>query len=449
MLNFALVAGACALGASVFGGGRARPSKLNAVAVTQAVDIEKGARGTRQTVSSSSLLQSAESNLLNNYGRREVVMSHGEGHYIWDVEGRRYLDFTSGIAVNCLGHSDPGWAGVVAKQAATLTHTSNMFLTEPQIALAEKLVQKSFADKAFFCNSGTEANEAAIKFARKWHYSMGKPREKILAFDRSFHGRTMGALSLTYKENYKTPFLPLMPDTSFLPYNDTSALEAINEDTCAVFVEPMQGEGGVIPATSEFLKALRKRCDDTGTVLVFDEVQAGLGRTGKLFAYENTGVTPDLLTMAKPLAAGLPVGAVLLTHQMASVINPGDHGSTFAGGPLVMAAANYVVDRVSDKAFLANVTSSGDWLQANLRALVDEMKLDATVRGLGLLVGVQFKDADVCGRVQAACRQHGLLVLTAGSGDVLRVAPALTATSREVDEAMTLFEAAFHKVFAK
>jgi len=322
------------------------------------------------------------------------------------------------------------------------------FLTAPQIELGQKLTRLSFANKAFFCNSGTEANEAAIKFARKWHYSKGEPREKIVAFKNSFHGRTMGALSLTYKEQYRTPFMPTMPSTEFLTYDDIEDIQKIGTDVCAVFVEPMQGEGGVIPASSEFLQALRRRCDEVGAVLVFDEVQCGLGRTGKLFAYEHTGVTPDLMSLAKPLAAGLPVGAVMLTDKMAGVINPGDHGSTFAGGPLVCAAANYVVDKISDEAFLHNVTVAGGHLQASLRTLIAKHGVDATVRGRGLLVGVAFKDAEITSKVQGACRNHGLLVLTAGAGDVLRIAPALIATIQDIDEGMEMFKLAFAEVFS-
>merc|ERR1719329_463372 len=241
----------------------------------------------RSQLSTSEALDLAPDVLLNNYGQRDLAFSRGEGHYLFDDEGRKFLDFTSGIAVNCLGHSDAGWADVVETQARTLTHTSNMFLTPQQVELADKLTRLSFADKAYFCNSGTEANEAAIKFARKFHYAQGKPRERFIAFENSFHGRTMGSLSVTWKDKIKTPFQPIMPSTEFLPYNDIAALEAIDETTCAVFCEPLQGEGGIMPGRSEFLVALRQRCDEMGALLIFDEVQCGLGRTGVLFAYEH------------------------------------------------------------------------------------------------------------------------------------------------------------------
>lgn len=368
-------------------------------------------------------------------------MVRGEGHYLFEADGKRYLDFTAGIAVNCLGHSDPGWVKVVSDQAGLLVHTSNLYLNPEQVSLGQKLVTQSFADKAFFCNSGTEANEAAIKFARKFHHSAGKPRERIVCFENAFHGRTMGALALTWKEGYKVPFAPLMPSSDFLPFNDEAALSAIDETVCCVFVEPMQGEGGVVPASPEFLTALRKRCKEVGALLVFDEVQCGLGRTGRLFAYQQSGVAPDLMTLAKPLAAGLPIGAVLMTDEVAACIGPGDHGSTFAGAPFVCRAANYTLDRVSDPAFLDNVTAMGERLRSGLRRLAEPSGME--VRGLGLLNGVVFPDAEGCGAVQKAAQAEGLLVLTAGAGNVLRIAPALTVGAEEVDEALAILERAF------
>lgn len=313
-----------------------------------------------------------------------------------------------------------------------------------QVSLGEKLVKLSFADRAFFCNSGTEANEAAIKFARKFHFSAGKPRERFVAFENCFHGRTMGALALTWKNAYKDPFQPIMPSVDFIKFNTTDQFSSINESTCAVFVEPMQGEGGVIPATKEFLSALRKRCDEVGALLVYDEVQCGLGRSGQLFGYQLTGITPDLLTLAKPLAGGLPIGAVLLTEKVAKVINPGDHGSTFAGSPFVCAAANYVVDRVSSADFLSNVREMGNRLRAGLRAVCEPHGL--SVRGEGLLCGVVFETSEKCGAVKAAAQDLGLLVLTAGAGNILRIAPALNVGPAEVDEAVAKVESALKKV---
>jgi len=382
------------------------------------------------------VVETAERCLLNNYGKRELVFTHGKGHHLFAVDGREYLDFTAGIAVNCLGHSDPGWVEAVSKQAGLLCHTSNLYLNTQQVALGEKLTRLSFADKAFFCNSGTEANEAAIKFARKFHTAAGRPRERLIAFDNAFHGRTMGALALTYKEAYKAPFQPIMPSVDFLPFDDMAALETIDDTVCAVFCEPMQGEGGVVPASTPFLEALRRRCDEVGALLVFDEVQCGLGRAGSLFNYELSGVTPDALTLAKPLAAGLPIGAVLLTERLAACIAPGDHGSTFAGGPLVCAAANYTLDRLSDGDFLENVRAMGERLRGGLRPHCDSHGL--VVRGEGLLNGVVFPDAASCGAAQKAAQERGLLVLTAGKGNVLRIAPALTVGEAEIDAALLI-----------
>jgi acetylornithine aminotransferase len=319
-----------------------------------------------------------------------------------------------------------------------------MFLSPPQVQLAERLVASSFADKAFFANSGTEANEGAIKFARKFHVAQGRPRERLVAFENSFHGRTMGALSLTWKEKYRTPFQPLMPSADFLAYNDVSALDTIDENVCAVFVEPVQGEGGCIPGDSEFLRALRSRCDAVGALLVFDEVQCGLGRTGKLFAYEHSGVLPDIVTLAKPLAAGLPIGACLMSEKVAQVIEPGDHGSTFAGGPLVCAAANYTFDRLSDEAFLANVAEMGDRLREGLRTVATPYGCE--VRGVGLLNGIVCPSAQICSAIQSFARENGLLILTAGAGNILRLVPSLTVTAEEVDECIAILRKAFDHV---
>jgi len=397
----------------------------------------------RVSRAASKMEETAESCLLNNYGSRSMVFDKGSGSYIFDTDGNKFLDFTAGIAVNCLGHSDKGWAEAVSAQANKLTHTSNLFLTPPQVELGQKLTSATFADKAFFCNSGTEANEAAIKFSRKFHFESGKPREKFVAFENAFHGRTMGALSLTWKEGYKTPFEPLMPSTEFLTFNSTEGLDKIDESTCAVFVEPVQGEGGVIPGTAEFLSALRSRCDEVGALLVFDEVQCGLGRTGHLFAYELKGVTPDLMTLAKPLAGGLPIGAVLMTDKVAAAIKPGDHGSTFAGAPLVCAAANYTVDVVSDKKFLANVEKCGEALRKGLSEMFKE---DVSVRGEGLLCGVVFPEVETCGALQKAAQAEGLLILTAGKGNVLRITPPLNTNLEEVEECLAKLKKAYSSI---
>jgi acetylornithine/succinyldiaminopimelate/putrescine aminotransferase len=300
--------------------------------------------------------------------------------------------------------------------------------------LAQRLVENSFADRVYFCNSGTEANEAAFKFARKYARETAgeESKTKIVAFSGSFHGRTMGSLAATYKAHYREPFEPLMPGVVFISYNDSEAArEAIDDQVCAVIVEPVQGEGGVRPATAEFLAALRALCDEHHALLIFDEVQCGLGRTGTLWAYESTGVTPDIMTLAKPLAGGLPIGATLVTQAVADVIKPGDHASTFAAGPLVCRAALTVFDRLSGPGFLANVRAQADYLQHRLSML--ESDLIVEVRAAGLLVGVEMKIP--VAPLIAGAREQGLLVINAGD-NVLRLAPPLIIDREAIDQAV-------------
>jgi predicted acetylornithine/succinylornithine family transaminase len=375
--------------------------------------------------------------LVQIYVRPGIVLSHGEGAYLWDCDGNRYLDMMAGIAVVALGHSDPAWVAAVQGQAARLAHVSNLFHTAPHVALARRLVEHSFAGRVFFCNSGSEANEAAIKFARKAARAAGREgKTGIVAFSGSFHGRTMGALAATAKEAYRAPFAPLVPDVTFAPFDDVAAARAaIGPETCAVIVEPLQGEGGVNPATGDFLQALRDACDEHGALLIFDEVQCGLGRTGTLWAHESYGVAPDMMTLAKPLANGLPIGAVLVTEAVASVLQPGDHGSTFGAGPLVCAAGAVVFDRVSQPAFLEDVRAKGDYLLEKLQAL-DSPHVVA-VRGRGLLVGVEL-DVEVA-PILAAARENGLLIINAGT-HVIRLAPPLTISREQIDEAVAIIE---------
>jgi predicted acetylornithine/succinylornithine family transaminase len=336
------------------------------------------------------VIQAAKSYLVHTYNRPELVFERGEGVYLYDTDGRKYLDFVAGIAVNALGHADAEWTQAVRAQAGQLTHISNLYHSEAHVQLARRLVENSFADRVFFCNSGSEANESAVKFARKWAKKSGERGEvrdegsksKLVAFSHSFHGRTMGALSVTHKQHYREPFAPLLPGVTFAEFNDLeSAKEAITDEVCAVIVEPVQGEGGVYPATPHFLQGLRRLCDAHQALLIFDEVQCGLGRTGHLWAYEALGVTPDMMTLAKPLAGGLPIGAVLVTEVVANAMEPGDHGSTFAGGPLVCSAAQVVFDRVNQPQFLQQVQENGAYLQHRLQTMESEHIV--AVRGLG------------------------------------------------------------------
>ncbi|KAL1198599.1 Acetylornithine aminotransferase, chloroplastic/mitochondrial [Cardamine amara subsp. amara] len=357
--------------------------------------------------------------LVGTYARAPVVFSSGKGCKLFDPEGKEYLDCASGIAVNALGHGDPDWLRAVTDQAPVLAHVSNVYHTIPQIDLAKRLVASSFADRVFFCNSGTEANEAAIKFSRKFQ-RFTHPEDKevatgFIAFSNSFHGRTLGALALTSKEQYRTPFEPIMPGVTFLEYGNIQAATDLIRlgRIAAVFVEPIQGEGGIYSATKEFLLSLRSACDAAGSLLVFDEVQCGLGRTGNLWAYEAFGVTPDIMTVAKPLAGGLPIGAVLVTEKVAETINYGDHGSTFAGNPIVCSAAIAVLDKK---------------LGGNKH--VNE------VRGEGLIIGVEL-DVPASSLVDA-CRDSGLLVLTAGKGNVVRIVPPLIISEEEIERAVEI-----------
>jgi predicted acetylornithine/succinylornithine family transaminase len=392
-----------------------------------------------QTSLDRQVIQAEATYLLQTYVRPEIVLERGEGVYLVDSNGRRYLDFMGGIAVVALGHSDPEWVAAVSEQAATLAHVSNLFHTAPQVGLARRLVENSFADRVFLANTGTEANEAALKFARKWATTTSGNANKteIVAFSGSFHGRSMGALSTTYKEQYRRPFEPLIPGIRFARFNDLASAGAeISASTCAVIVEPIQGEGGVYPATADFLAGLRVLCDRHQALLIFDEIQCGLGRTGCLWAHEAYGVTPDVMTLAKPLAGGLPIGATLLTQRVADAIKPGDHGSTFAGGPLVCCAAQVVFDRVNDPRFLAHVREMGDFLKARLQALPSTKVV--AVRQAGLLCGVELNTA--AAPVIAAARDRGLLVINAGE-QVLRLAPPLIIEPQQIDEAVTILAA--------
>jgi predicted acetylornithine/succinylornithine family transaminase len=379
--------------------------------------------------------------IVNTYARPEVVFSHGRGAYLYDSQGKRYLDFAAGIAVNALGHCDPEWVQAVQEQADRLTHVSNLYHTAPHVELAERLVANSFADRVFFCNSGSEANETALKFARKYAWKRrpgadeaANARTEYLAFSRSFHGRTMGALSTTFKAKYREPFGPLVPGVSFVPFNDLDAARAaINENTCAVIVEPIQGEGGVHPADPEFLQGLRDSCDESGALLIFDEVQCGLGRSGSLWAHQGYDVMPDIMTLAKPQAGGLPIGAALVTEAVAETIEVGDHGSTFAAGPLVCRAAQVVFDRVSEPGFLRAVKDNGAYLMALLAALPAEKVL--SVRGAGLLIGVKL--GGPVAPFVAAARENGLLVISAGE-DVLRLCPPLIVTRDQIEAAVAI-----------
>jgi acetylornithine/N-succinyldiaminopimelate aminotransferase len=382
----------------------------------------------------SQIISSADHSFVQTYKRAPIVISHGKGVQVWDTDGNEYLDLMAGIAVNALGHADAGMAAALAEQAAKLVHTSNLYYTVPGVQLAEKLVANSFADRVFFTNSGAEANEGAIKFSRKFARVTGgsDTKTQVVCFDHAFHGRTMGTLALTPKEHYQAAFRPLMPDVVVGSFNDVAGVkDLITDRTCAVFIEPVQGEGGIHPATPEFLAALRARCDEVGALLVYDEVQAGLGRTGDLWAHTASGITPDIMTLAKPLAGGMPIGAILVTERVGAVMSYGDHGSTFAGGPLITAVANYVFDRINTPEFLNHVKEVGGYFMERLSEINSPHIVE--VRGRGLMIGVEM-DFDVNKLVDAGLGE-GLLLVNAGT-NVIRFVPPLILEPQHVDVAV-------------
>ncbi len=379
--------------------------------------------------------------LLGVYRPSGPVFVGGEGSHLIAEDGTRYLDFTSGIAVNSLGYGDPDVAAAIrAALDSGVIHTSNLFRTRPAAELAEWLTVHSFADRAFFCNSGAEANEGAIKFARRWAREQGDEKKtEILAFRGGFHGRTLGALTATDRPSYQDPFRPLLPGVHFCEVGDVRGFaERLRTGRiAAVIVEPIQGEGGVLPVPASFLRVLRVLCDEADALLVFDEVQVGLGRTGTLWAYEGCGVAPDILTVAKPLAGGLPMGAILLAEHVAATIRPGDHATTFGGGPLVASAALAACRKIGDPAFLTEVRRKAGLLSDLLGAMALRHPDVVAVRGAGMIWGVEL--AKSAGEVVARALDAGLLLCTAGP-DVVRVVPPLVATDEELTRGIAMLE---------
>jgi acetylornithine/N-succinyldiaminopimelate aminotransferase len=372
------------------------------------------------------------------YARDGAPMVKGEGSYLYDTEGKKYLDFGSGIAVNALGHAHPAIVAALKDQGAKLLHASNLYHNQTQIELAQLLIEKSFGDRVFFCNSGTEAIEAAIKFSRKLATASDSEKYHVLSFSDGFHGRTYGALSATAQPKFHKGFEPISPGFHYSTYNDIPATkDALSQQKfAAVIVEPLQGESGFNQATTAFLKFLREYTTEHDIALVFDEIQCGFGRTGTLWHYEQHGVTPDMMTLAKPLGGGLPLGAVVCVEKMASAIAPGDHGTTFGGNPLACALGTVVLKTVSQQSFLDDVKSKGEYLKQSLaKALEGNAKVSGLV-GMGLMVGVRFVDEPKS--VPAACKNAGLLVVKAGNNTV-RFMPPLTVSKTAIDEAVALF----------
>ena len=380
-----------------------------------------------------------------NYGARApICLVRGDGTRVWDSDGREYLDFGCGIAVTSLGHCHPRVTGAIREAAATLLHVSNLYHTAPQIHLAKLLCEHSFAQRAYFCNSGAEANEAAIKIARKYAKErLSTDRWEIVATHNSFHGRTLGALSATGQPKYQHGFEPLVPGFKHVPYNDLRAMErAIDNRTCAVLVEPIQGEGGVHVPDDDYLAGLRKLCDQSGALLILDEIQTGMGRTGRLWCYEHSGVEPDIMTLAKALANGVPIGAMLVREDVASVLGAGSHASTFGGTPFVASVALATFTTILDEKLPERAARMGRYLMDGLRGLAARHPAVKEIRGRGLLIGVVLSRA--VGPIVDACRDAGLLVLSAGE-QVLRLAPPFIVEERDCDRALGIIDGALGK----
>ncbi len=395
------------------------------------------------STTASTLLASVDASsfdaVLGTYRPAAPVFVRAEGVHVYDDAGTSYLDFVSGIGVNALGYGDAGVHTAFEQALSTgLIHLSNLYRTAPAAALAQMLVDTSFADRVFFCNSGAEANEAAFKFARRYaRIRGGEAKHEIVALRNSFHGRLFGALAATDRAAMQAPFTPLMPGVRFLDPADPSSWDAVLDSarTAAIIVEPVQGEGGVQPLSRETLVALRRAADANDALLIFDEVQCGLGRTGHLFAYEASGVVPDMVTLAKPLAGGLPMGAVLLTERVAETIQPGDHATTFGGGPLVASVAAAVFARLADPAFLNDVRARGEYLHAQLNELAAESQSVVAVRGSGLMWGIALSAP--AAPVVAAALERGLLIATAGER-VVRLLPPLVISESDIDVAIAV-----------
>ena len=386
--------------------------------------------------------------LLPNYARADLAFERGEGAWLWTVDGRRFLDFGSGIATASLGHGHPHLVKAIAEQAAKVIHTSNLYRIPQAERLAQRLVDASFADSAFFCNSGAEANEGMIKMMRRAMSDAGKPEQfRIICFEGAFHGRTLATLAATGNHHYMEGFGPPVDGFDHVPFNNMNAVRnAIGPATCGIIVEPVQGEGGVRPADMQFLRDLRAVCDEYGIILGMDEVQSGIGRTGKLFAHEWSGITPDVISSAKGIGGGFPLGAVLAKEAFAKALKPGTHGTTFGGNPLACAAGNAVLDVVLAPGFLEDVERKGRKLRAELNKIVAEFPtVFVDARGLGLLLGM--KAAIPVAQVQAACVEQGLMAITAGD-NVLRLAPPLVVTDADIDQAIGMLRAAAAKVAA-
>ena len=391
-------------------------------------------------------MEAAEKVLLHTYNRSSVVFDHGKGVYLYDTDGKEYLDFAAGIAVCSLGYGNETYNTALKNQVDKLLHVSNLYYNEPTTDAAEKLLKASGMDRVFFTNSGTEAIEGALKAARRYSYNKyGTERYEIIAMNHSFHGRSMGALSVTGTEKYRTPFEPLIGGVKFAEFNDLESVKAaVSDKTCAILMETVQGEGGIYPATQEFLQGVKALCEEKDILLILDEIQCGMGRTGEMFAFQGYGILPDIMTSAKALGCGVPVGAFLMTEKVAEKsLAPGDHGTTYGGNPFVGAAVSAVMDIYAEKDILAHVKEVSAYLEEKLDKLVKNYDFVTERRGKGLMQGlvVTMKPADICKKAL----ENGLVIISAGS-DVLRLVPPLVIEKDHVDEMMCKLEHTFSEI---
>ena len=389
-------------------------------------------------------MEQAEQALVHTYNRYPIVLDHGEGVYLYDTEGKKYLDFAAGIAVCSLGYGHPEYNKALKEQMEKLLHVSNLFYTAPVVDAAEKLKKASQMDRIFFTNSGTEAIEGALKAARKYAYTKKSGKYEFIAMEHSFHGRSMGAVSVTGTENYRTPFEPLVGGVRFAKYNDLESVKAqITDQTCAIILETVQGEGGIYPAESEFLKEIRMLCDENDILLILDEIQCGMGRTGSMFAWQDYGVRPDIMCMAKAIGNGVPVGAFAMTEEVAEYsLKPGDHGTTYGGNPFACAAVDKVLDIFEKDHIVEHVKEVTPYLEKKLDGLVEKYDGVLKRRGKGLMQGLVL--ARPVGEVIANAQKEGLLVISAG-GNVLRMVPPLVIEKEHVDEMIEKLEKALQR----
>jgi len=379
------------------------------------------------------IIKLTEKYLTANYGRFPIALVKGKGAKVWDQSGKEYIDFVSGVAVNNLGHCHPKIVQAIRKQAGELIQVSNLYHIAPQSRLAAELVRLSFAQKYFFCNSGTEANEAAIKLARRFSYDQGnKNRYEIITMKNSFHGRTMGSLSATAQKKLHEGFGPMLKGFKYIPFNDIDAAKkAVSPKTCAIMVEPIQGESGVIIASKTWLKALRKLCNENNLLLIMDEVQTGFGRTGTLFAYEQFGVKPDIMTLAKGLGGGAPIGAMATSNKVAKSLVPGSHGTTLGGNPLACSAALASIDVIAKKSFLQDSKKKGDYFKSRLLKLAEKFKVVKEVRGMGMILAMDLKKPSA--NVVLDCMRQGVLI-NGIKPNTLRFLPPLIASKKDIDQ---------------